>query len=63
MGAIILATLLEAAPADVRAEFERLGSCVLGDLAAAQAGALLEGLSLDRQGLWTCLFQAASSSL
>ena len=26
----------------MRAEFEHLGSCVLGDLAAAQAGALLE---------------------
>ncbi|CAJ1386683.1 unnamed protein product [Effrenium voratum] len=36
MGAIILATLLEAAPADVRVEFEHLGSYVLGDLAAAQ---------------------------
>ena len=39
---VTLAMLLEAAPADARAEFEHLGSCVLGDLAAAQAGALLE---------------------
>ena len=61
MGAIILATLLEAAPADVRAEFEHLGSCVLGDLAAAQAGALLEGLSSDRQGLWTACKNAGIS--
>ena len=61
MGAIILATLLEAAPADVRAEFEHLGSCVLGDLAAAQAGALLEGLSLDRQGLRTACKNAGIS--
>ena len=50
---VTLAMLLEAAPADARAEFEHLGSCVLGDLATAQAGALLEGLSSDRQGLWT----------
>ena len=61
MGAISLATLLEAAPADVRAEFEHLGSCVLGDLAAAQAGALLEGLSSDRQGLWTACENAGIS--
>ena len=61
MGAIILATLLEAAPADARAEFEHLGSCVLGDLAAAQAGALLEGLSSDRQGLWTACKNAGIS--
>ena len=61
MGAIILATLLEAAPADVRAEFEHLGSCVLGDLAAAQAGALLEGLSSDRQGFWTACKNAGIS--
>ena len=59
--AIILATLLEAAPADVRAEFKHLGSCVLGDLAAAQAGALLEGLSSDRQGLWTACKNAGIS--
>ena len=61
MGAMILATLLEAAPADVRAEFEHLGSCVLGDLAAAQAGALLEGLSSDRQGLRTACKNAGIS--
>ena len=36
---VTLAMLLEAAPADARAEFKHLGSCVLGDLAAAQAGA------------------------
>ena len=46
---VTLAMLLEAAPADVRAEFKHLGSCVLGDLAAAQAGALLEGFfRIDR---------------
>ena len=37
---VTLAMLLEAAPADAHAEFEHLGSCVLGDLAAAQAGVL-----------------------
>ena len=58
---VTLAMLLEAAPADVRAEFEHLGSCVLGDLAAAQAGALLEGLSSDRQGLWTACKNAGTS--
>ena len=31
------------------------GSCVLGDLAATQAGALLEGFSSDRWGLRTVL--------
>ena len=58
---VTLAMLLEAAPADVRAEFEHLGSCVLGDLAAAQAGASLEGLSSDRQGLWTACKNAGIS--
>ncbi|CAJ1377850.1 unnamed protein product [Effrenium voratum] len=58
---VTLAMLLEAAPADVHAEFEHLGSCVLGDLAAAQAGALLEGLSSDRQGLWTACENAGIS--
>ena len=58
---VTLAMLLEAAPANARAEFEHLGSCVWGDLAAAQAGALLEGLSSDRQGLWTACKNAGIS--
>ena len=45
----------------MRAEFKHLGSCVLGDLAAAQEGALLEGLSSDRQGLWTACKNAGIS--
>ena len=44
---VTLAMLLEAAPADVRAEFKHLGSCVLGDLAAAQAEEAENLIGLD----------------
>lgn len=47
MAAQTLAALLELAPESVRNDFEPLGPCALRDLAAAQAGAMLGGMTSD----------------
>ena len=53
MAAQTLAALLELAPESVRNDFEPLGPCALRDLAAAQAGAMLGGMTSDQHSLRT----------
>lgn len=53
MAAQTLAALLELAPESVRNDFEPLGPCALRDLAAAQARAMLGGMTSDQHSLRT----------